>query len=58
MGVQRNRSDILIVEYDDVDYELILEALKVIGLNNRVLRAIDGAEALKSGERPDKRFPA
>jgi len=36
MGVQRNRSDILIVEYDDVDYELILEALKVIGLNNRV----------------------
>ena len=46
MGVQRNRSDILIVEYDDVDYELILEALKVIGLNNRVLRAIDGAEAL------------
>ena len=46
MGVQRNRSDILIVEYDDVDYELILEALKVIGLNNRVLRSIDCAEAL------------
>ena len=46
MGIQRNSSDILIVENDDVDYDLILDALKVIGLSNRVLRANDGAEAL------------
>ena len=46
MAIQRNSSDILIVEDDDVGYELILEALKVIGLSNRVLRAMDGSEAL------------
>lgn len=47
MSAQRNISDILIVEDDDVDYDLIQEAFKVIGLSNRVIRAVDGEEAME-----------
>lgn len=54
MTAQKNISDILLAEDDDIDFDLIKDAFKVTGLGNRVQRAIDGEEALELIFHPER----